>query len=166
MKEGAKPHQPVQLRRSRWVLGDVTEVLDHNLWRLGKITEVLNNDYFVIRVVGFIEPREFHISCLRIPHTYDSKNLTIADRVSELSKPVGLVDLSSYHSKFVIEQCPRAYEKDDRNIRRKAANVCASASARTLKRKLEASTMSPNHLIRRTGKKQKGAAYEVHQAFK
>ncbi|CAN6213299.1 unnamed protein product [Urochloa humidicola] len=153
MKEGVKPYQPVQLSRSRWVLGDVTEVLDHNSWRLGKITEVLNNDYFVIRLVGFIQPREFHISSLRIPHTYDSKNLTVADRVSELSK-------------LAIEQDPRAYEEDDQNTRRKVANVYAAASARTAKRKLEASTMPPNHLVRRTGKKQKGAAYEVRQAFK
>ncbi|CAN6203175.1 unnamed protein product [Urochloa humidicola] len=166
MKEGVKPHQPVQLRRSRWVLGDVTEVLDHNSWRLGKITEVLNNDYFVIRLVGFIQPREFHISSLRIPHTYDSKKLTIADRVSELSKPAGLIDCSSYHSKFVMEQDPRADEEDDQNSRGKAANVCASASARTVKRKLEASTMPPNGLVRRTGKKQNVAAYEVRQVTK
>jgi len=43
-EEGTKPHQPIQLR-SRWVLGDVTEVLDQDSWRLGKITEVLTNDY-------------------------------------------------------------------------------------------------------------------------
>ncbi|CAL5091089.1 unnamed protein product [Urochloa decumbens] len=124
MKEGIKPHQPVQLRRSRWVLGDVTEVLDHNSWRLGKITEV-----------------------------------------SELSKPSRLVDRSSYHSKFAMEQDPRAYEEDDQNTRRKAANGCGLASARTVKRKLEASTMPPDHLVR-TGKKQKVAAYEVRQVTK
>jgi hypothetical protein len=81
MKEGVKHHQPVQLR-SRWVLGDVTEVLHHNSWRLGKITEVLKNDYFVIRLVDLIQPREFHISCLRIPHAYHSKQLSVVDRVS------------------------------------------------------------------------------------
>jgi len=79
-EEGTKPHQPIQLR-SRWVLGDVTEVLDQDSWRLGKITEVLTNDYFAIRLVGFIQPREFHISCLRIPHAYHSKQLTGEDRV-------------------------------------------------------------------------------------
>ncbi|RCV09751.1 hypothetical protein SETIT_2G054700v2 [Setaria italica] len=142
MKEGVKHHQPVQLRRSRWVLGDVTEVLDHNSWRLGKITEVLKNDYFVIRLVDFIQPREFHISCLRIPHAYHSKQLTVADRDH------------------------RAYEDDDHNTKRKAANFCASTSARTVKRKLEASTMPPSDLVRRTGKKQKVAAYEVRQVTK
>lgn len=79
--EDVKPHrrQPVQVRRSRWVLGDIVEVLDHNSWRLGKITEVLKNDCFFIRLVNRIQPREFHISCLRIPH--DSKQLTVGDRV-------------------------------------------------------------------------------------
>ena len=79
-EEDIEPHQPIQLR-SRWLLGDVTEVLDQDSWRLGKITEVLRNDYFAIRVVGFIQPREFHISCLRIPHAYHSKQLTGEDRV-------------------------------------------------------------------------------------
>jgi hypothetical protein len=77
--EDVKPRRPVQVRRSRWVLGDVAEVLDHNSWRLGKITEVLKNDCFVIRLVGCIQPREVHISCLRVPH--DSKQLTVGDRV-------------------------------------------------------------------------------------
>ncbi|OEL19017.1 hypothetical protein BAE44_0019966 [Dichanthelium oligosanthes] len=165
-EEDVKPHRPVQLRRSRWVLGDVTEVLDHNLWRLGKITEVLKNDYYVIRLAGFFQPREFHVSCLRIPHAYHSKQLTVADRVSELSKPIRLADRSSHHSKFVMEQDLQAYEEDDHNTKRKAANVCASTSARTVKRKLEANRMPPNDLVRRTGKKQKVAAYEVSQLTK
>ncbi|KAF8780010.1 hypothetical protein HU200_002022 [Digitaria exilis] len=109
-KEGVSPHRSVQLRRSRWVLGDVTEVLDHNSWKLGKITEVLKNDYFVIRLA--------------------------------------------------------AYEEDGHNTKRKLANVCASASARTVKRKIEANMIPPNDFIRRTGKKQKVAAYEVRQLTK
>ncbi|PUZ68654.1 hypothetical protein GQ55_2G046100 [Panicum hallii var. hallii] len=141
-EEDIKPHQPIQLRRSRWVLGDVTEVLDQRSWRLGKITEVLKNDYFAIRLVGFIQPREFHISCLRIPHAYHNKQLIVEDR-----------DI-------------QAYEEDDYNTRRKATNVCASTSSRTVKRKLEESRMPPNDLVRRTGKKQKVAAYEVCQLTK
>jgi len=164
-EEGTKPHQPIQLR-SRWVLGDVTEVLDQDSWRLGKITEVLTNDYFAIRLVGFIQPREFHISCLRIPHAYHSKQLTGEDRVSELSKPVRLAGNSSQYSKFVMEQDIQTYEEDDYNTRRKATNVCASTSARAVKRKLEESKMPPNDLVRRTGKKQKVAAYEVRQLTK
>ncbi|KAF8713505.1 hypothetical protein HU200_028287 [Digitaria exilis] len=175
-KEGVSPHRSVQLRRSRWVLGDVTEVLDHNSWKLGKITEVLKNDYFVIRLAGFIQPREFHISCLRIPHAYDSRQLTVAGRVrlclefiflvSELRKPIRLSDHSSHHSKFVMEHDLQAYEEDGHNTKRKLANVCASASARTVKRKIEANMIPPNDFIRRTGKKQKVAAYEVRQLTK
>ncbi|RLN34332.1 uncharacterized protein C2845_PM03G21520 [Panicum miliaceum] len=165
-EEHIKPHQQIQLRTSRWVLGDVTEVLDQHSWRLGKITEVLKNDYFAIRLVGFIQPREFHISCLRIPHAYHSKQLTVEDRVPELSKPVRLAGHSSHHSKFVMERDIQAYEEDDHNTKRKATNMCASTSAKTVKRKLEASRMPPNDLARRTGKKQKVAAYEVRQLTK
>jgi len=164
-EEDIEPHQPIQLR-SRWLLGDVTEVLDQDSWRLGKITEVLRNDYFAIRVVGFIQPREFHISCLRIPHAYHSKQLTVEDRVSELSKPVRLAGHSSHHSKFVMEQDIQAYEEDGNNTRRKASNVCASTSARVVKRKLEETRMPPNDSVTRTGKKQKVAAYEVRQLTK
>lgn len=62
-----------------------------------------------------------------------------------------------------MEQDHRAYEEDDHNTKRKTDNVCASTSARTLKRKLEASRMPPNDLVRRTGKKQRVAAYEPRQ---
>lgn len=89
--EDVNPRRPVQVRRSRWALGDVTEVLDHNSWRLGKITEVLKNDYFVIRLVGCIQPREFHISCLRIPH--DRKQLTVGGRVRFCIEFIFLVNI-------------------------------------------------------------------------
>ncbi|XP_021310153.1 uncharacterized protein LOC110433003 isoform X2 [Sorghum bicolor] len=138
--EDVKTRRPVQVKRSRWVLGDVTEVLDHNSWRLGKITEVLKNDCFVIRLAGCIQPREFHISCLRIPH--DSKQLTVGDRDHQ------------------------AYEEVDHYAKRKAANICASTGARAVKRKLEASRIPPNDLVRRTGKERKVAAYEFRQLTK
>ncbi|KAG8100486.1 hypothetical protein GUJ93_ZPchr0013g36040 [Zizania palustris] len=75
-----RPHQSVGVRKGRWVLGDTTEVLDHNSWRLGKIAKVLKNDYFIIRVTGRIQMREFHISCLRFPHGYHSKQSAVVDR--------------------------------------------------------------------------------------
>lgn len=155
--EDGKPHRPVKLKKRRWVLGDVTEVLDLNSWRLGKITEVLKNDCFIIRLAGCIQPREFHISCLRIPHAYHSKQLPVADMASEVSKPIKPANRYYHHSKFVMEQDCAAYEEDDQNTKRKAACVSASTSARTVKRKLEAS-----RIVRSTGKKQKVAAYEVH----
>ncbi|XP_066389125.1 uncharacterized protein [Miscanthus floridulus] len=162
--EDVKPRRPVEVRRSRWVLGDVTEVLDHNSWRLGKITEVLNNDCFVIRLAGCIQPREFHISCLRIPH--DSKQLTVGDRVIQLNQPIRFADCSSHHSKFVMEQDHQAYEEVAHHAKRKAANICASTGARAVKRKLEASRIPPNDLVRRTGKERKLSAYEFRQLTK
>ncbi|ONM27681.1 Plant Tudor-like RNA-binding protein [Zea mays] len=162
--EDVNPRRPVQVRRSRWALGDVTEVLDHNSWRLGKITEVLKNDYFVIRLVGCIQPREFHISCLRIPH--DRKQLTVGGRINELNKPTRFADCSSHHSKFVMEQDHQAYEEVDHYAKRKAANICASTGARAVKRKLEASRIPPNGLVRRTGKEQKVSTHEFRQLTK
>ena len=99
--EDVKPRRPVEVRRSRWVLGDVTEVLDHNSWRLGKITEVLKNDCFVIRLAGCIQPREFHISCLRIPH--DSKQLTVGDRVRYCLEFIFLVKVYLFHILIIVQ---------------------------------------------------------------
>uniref|UniRef100_A0A0A9FRN7 ENT domain-containing protein n=1 Tax=Arundo donax TaxID=35708 RepID=A0A0A9FRN7_ARUDO len=164
-KEAVRPYRPVDLRKSRWVLGDITEVLDHDSWRLGKIAEVLKNDYFVIRLMGCIQLREFHISCLRVPHAYHFKQSTETDRVSELIKPSQLADCSTYRSKFMMEQDRQAYEGKGHNTKRKAANLCPT-SARIVKRKQEASMMPTNDLVRRTSKKRKVAAYKVHQPTK
>ncbi|NP_001145054.2 uncharacterized protein [Zea mays] len=65
-----------------------------------------------------------------------------------------------------MEQDHQAYEEADHYAKRKAANICASTGARTVKRKLEASRIPPNDLVRRTGKEQKVPAYEVRQLTK
>ncbi|KAL6636762.1 hypothetical protein ACP70R_024334 [Stipagrostis hirtigluma subsp. patula] len=67
---GVRPNQPAVVQtRCKWIIGDVTEVLDRNTWKLGKILKMLNNNYFVIRLADCIQLKEFHISSLRIPHT-------------------------------------------------------------------------------------------------
>ncbi|CAN6280990.1 unnamed protein product [Urochloa humidicola] len=67
---GARPNQPVLVQtRCKWIIGDITEVLDRNTWKLGKILKMLKNNYFVIRLADCIQLKEFHISSLRIPHT-------------------------------------------------------------------------------------------------
>jgi hypothetical protein len=64
----AGPNQPAVVEtRCKWMIGDVTEVLDRNTWKLGKILKMLKNDYFVIRLADCIRLKEFHISSLRIP---------------------------------------------------------------------------------------------------
>ncbi|PAN44543.1 hypothetical protein PAHAL_9G052000 [Panicum hallii] len=70
---GARPNRPAVVQtRSKWIIGDVTEVLDRNTWKLGKILKMLKNNYFVIRLADCIQLKEFHISSLRIPHTLEA----------------------------------------------------------------------------------------------
>ncbi|KAF7075240.1 hypothetical protein CFC21_080027 [Triticum aestivum] len=71
---GFRPNQPavVHQARCRWIIGDVTEVFDHNTWKLGKIAKIVKNDYFVIRLADCIQLKEFHISSLRVPQPHDA----------------------------------------------------------------------------------------------
>ncbi|XP_037436559.1 uncharacterized protein LOC119303533 [Triticum dicoccoides] len=71
---GFRPNQPavVHQTRCRWIIGDVTEVFDHNTWKLGKIAKIVKNDYFVIRLADCIQLKEFHISSLRVPQPQDA----------------------------------------------------------------------------------------------
>ncbi|KAF8659420.1 hypothetical protein HU200_058492 [Digitaria exilis] len=73
---GARPTQPAVVQtRCKWIIGDVTEVFDRNTWKLGKILKMLNNNYFVIRLADCIQPKEFHISSLRIPHGLEAPQI-------------------------------------------------------------------------------------------
>ncbi|KAE8810558.1 Protein EMSY-LIKE 3 [Hordeum vulgare] len=71
---GFRPNQPavVHQTRCRWIIGDVTEVFDHNTWKLGKIAKIVKNDYFVIRLADCIQLKEFHISSMRVPLALDT----------------------------------------------------------------------------------------------
>ena len=86
---GARPNRPAVVQtRSKWIIGDVTEVLDRNTWKLGKILKMLKNNYFVIRLADCIQLKEFHISSLRIPHTLEapqSNPFPAADKVTVIS---------------------------------------------------------------------------------
>lgn len=71
--------------RCKWIIGDVTEVLDRNTWKLGKILKMLKNNYFVIRLADCIQLKEFHISSLRIPRGLEaaqSKPFHAADKAT------------------------------------------------------------------------------------
>uniref|UniRef100_A0ACD6A1P2 Uncharacterized protein n=2 Tax=Avena sativa TaxID=4498 RepID=A0ACD6A1P2_AVESA len=75
---GVRPNKPdIVQTRCRWIIGDVTEVLDHNTWKLGKIAKIVENDYFVIRLADCIQLKEFHISSLRVPVPQDPPTATI-----------------------------------------------------------------------------------------
>ncbi|XP_040381592.1 uncharacterized protein LOC102722972 isoform X2 [Oryza brachyantha] len=117
-KDDARSHPPVGMRKRRWVLGDITEVLDRNSWRLGKIAKVLKNDYFVIRVTGCIQMREFHISCLRFPHAYHGK---VRDQGEKQTQHV---DHTRHHSRMVTEQDHHSNEGVSKKRRSVAHEVC------------------------------------------
>uniref|UniRef100_A0A0E0KK63 ENT domain-containing protein n=1 Tax=Oryza punctata TaxID=4537 RepID=A0A0E0KK63_ORYPU len=80
-----RANQPAVVQTScRWIIGDVTEVLDRNTWKLGKIAKMLKNNYFVIRLADCIQLKEFHISSLRVPAApHSSKQYSVADKKSE-----------------------------------------------------------------------------------
>lgn len=74
----ARPNKPDIIQtRCRWIIGDVTEVLDHNTWKLGKIAKIVENNYFVIRLADCIQLKEFHISSLRVPVPQDPPTATV-----------------------------------------------------------------------------------------
>ena len=84
----ASPNQAYVQTRCKWIIGDVTEVLDRNTWKLGKILKMLKNNYFVIRLADCIQLKEFHISSLRIPRGLEapqSKPFHAADKVTVTS---------------------------------------------------------------------------------
>uniref|UniRef100_A0A0D9WW61 ENT domain-containing protein n=1 Tax=Leersia perrieri TaxID=77586 RepID=A0A0D9WW61_9ORYZ len=167
-KNVVRVHQPVGMRNGRWVLGDITEVLDHNSWRLGKITKVLKNDYFVIRVTGCIQMREFHISCLRFPHAYHGKQSAIIDKVREQSgKQTQHVDHKLHRSKMVMQQDRLSNEVSDHITKRhKGIDLCPS-SARNVKKKLELSRLpTDDYSITGASKKRRATAHEVCQQTK
>lgn len=86
----ASPNQvDVVQTRCKWIIGDVTEVLDRNTWKLGKILKMLKNNYFVIRLADCIQLKEFHISSLRIPRGLEapqSKPFHAADKATGRGK--------------------------------------------------------------------------------
>ncbi|KAJ1293216.1 hypothetical protein BS78_01G051200 [Paspalum vaginatum] len=90
----SRPNQPAVVQtRCKWIIGDVTEVLDRNTWKLGKILKMLKNNYFVIRLADCIQLKEFHISSLRIPHALEapqSKPFPAADKATRRGQPADM----------------------------------------------------------------------------
>uniref|UniRef100_A0A0D9W048 ENT domain-containing protein n=1 Tax=Leersia perrieri TaxID=77586 RepID=A0A0D9W048_9ORYZ len=84
MDYDVRANQPAVVQtRCRWIIGDVTEVLDRNTWKLGKIAKMLKNNYFVIRLADCIQLKEFHISSLRVPAAPHTNQYSAADKKSE-----------------------------------------------------------------------------------
>ncbi|XP_073004968.1 uncharacterized protein [Typha latifolia] len=85
-KEDVRPHPPPD-NKKRWILGEVAEVFDLHSWRIGKIAKILKNSYFVVRLFGSIQLREFHISRLRVRQAWHNNRWVAIEKVSEQKKP-------------------------------------------------------------------------------
>lgn len=109
-----RPNQPavVHQTRCRWIIGDVTEVLDHNTWKLGKIAKIVKNDYFVIRLADCIQLKEFHLSSLRVPQPQDAptphtKQFSAAD--NKVSKqPVQFLEHANGSTFHLLNESPHS----------------------------------------------------------
>ncbi|KAB5568327.1 hypothetical protein DKX38_002120 [Salix brachista] len=83
-REGVRT-QPPQNQRKRWTVGDDAEIFDFQCWRESKIAKVLKNDFFVVRLFGSIQLKEFHESNLRIQQAWRNNNWSVA-RSKEYTK--------------------------------------------------------------------------------
>ncbi|CAM0876863.1 unnamed protein product [Alopecurus aequalis] len=120
---GVRPNKPdVVQKRCRWIIGDVTEVLDHDTWKLGKITKIVENNYFVIRLADCIQLKEFHISSLRVPVPKDPPTATVhckqfpaADKVNRRGKqlPADVLRRSGQKRKstVVLDASPQRHRR-------------------------------------------------------
>ncbi|TKV90836.1 hypothetical protein SEVIR_9G055600v4 [Setaria viridis] len=140
---GAMSNQPaVAQTRCKWIIGDVTEVLDRNTWKLGKILKMLKNNHFVIRLADCIQLKEFHISSLRIPHTVEAPQ----------SKPFPAADKATGRGKRQPADCvlprSRAVQQmaSGAKKRKAAADASHHPSRRAHPRKVAAASMADSYL--------------------
>ncbi|CAN6297463.1 unnamed protein product [Urochloa humidicola] len=143
---GARPNQPVLVQtRCKWIIGDITEVLDRNTWKLGKILKMLKNNYFVIRLADCIQLKEFHISSLRIPHTPEapqSKPFPAAHKATGRGKRQSAHDCALPRSRGAQQMGSGGNKK-----RKKAAgDACHHPSKRAHPQKVAAASIADSYL--------------------
>ncbi|OEL36327.1 hypothetical protein BAE44_0002654, partial [Dichanthelium oligosanthes] len=149
---GARPNQPAVVQtRCKWIIGDVTEVLDRSTWKLGKILKMLKNNYFVIRLADCIQLKEFHISSLRIPHTMEapqSKPFPVVDKVTKLPSPFQATGRSKRQPADRAFLRSRAAQQmgSSGKKRRAAADASHHPSKRARPRKVAAASMADSYL--------------------
>uniref|UniRef100_A0A5B7BNZ1 ENT domain-containing protein n=1 Tax=Davidia involucrata TaxID=16924 RepID=A0A5B7BNZ1_DAVIN len=80
-EEDVRP-QPPHDKGKRWMVGNITEVFDVPCWRVGKVAKVLNDDYFVIKLFGSIQLKEFHQSNLRIRQAWNGSKWSMIEKIS------------------------------------------------------------------------------------
>ncbi|KAA8550814.1 hypothetical protein F0562_002498 [Nyssa sinensis] len=74
--------QPPNGMGKRWMVGNIAEVFDVPCWRVGKVVKVLNNDYFIIKLFGSIQLKEFHQSNLRIRQAWNGSTWSMIEKIS------------------------------------------------------------------------------------
>ncbi|XP_030501798.1 uncharacterized protein LOC115716982 [Cannabis sativa] len=67
--------------KKRWVAGDIAEVFDTQCWRVGKVAKVLRKGRLVIKFYGFIQLKEFNVSCLRTHKLWHEKKWSLLVKV-------------------------------------------------------------------------------------
>ncbi|KAL5698157.1 hypothetical protein ACHQM5_029230 [Ranunculus cassubicifolius] len=71
-RKAIRPSQPSG-NFEDWAAGDLIEVFDNFSWKFGKVLKVTNVDHFLIRLLGTSEKVEAHVSCLRLPHSWQDE---------------------------------------------------------------------------------------------
>uniref|UniRef100_A0A0A9DHR2 ENT domain-containing protein n=1 Tax=Arundo donax TaxID=35708 RepID=A0A0A9DHR2_ARUDO len=121
---GFRPNQPAAVQtRCKWIIGDVTEVLDRNTWKLGKILKMLKDNYFVIRLADCIQLKEFHISSLRIPHAL---GVPAADKEATRRGKRQPADHGALPRSKAVQQTGRQTHEQETNGKKRKAAVDAS----------------------------------------
>ncbi|XP_062085166.1 uncharacterized protein LOC133791250 [Humulus lupulus] len=78
------PHHDQE--KKRWVAGDIAEVFDTQCWRVGKVAKVLRKGRLVVKFYGFIQLKEFNVSCLRTHKLWHEKKWSVLVKVQNNGK--------------------------------------------------------------------------------
>ncbi|KAK4849265.1 hypothetical protein QYF36_023009 [Acer negundo] len=79
--EDVRP-QPLHQLGKKWRVGDIAEVFDAHCWRVGRVAKALQKNWFVIRLFGSIQLKEFHESNLRIRQAWHNNKWSIIGKVA------------------------------------------------------------------------------------
>ncbi|TXG63732.1 hypothetical protein EZV62_010726 [Acer yangbiense] len=80
-EEDVRP-QPLHQPGKKWRVGDIAEVFDAHCWRVGRVVKALQKNWFVIRLFGSIQLKEFHESNIRIRQAWHNNKWSIIEKVA------------------------------------------------------------------------------------
>lgn len=160
-EEYIRPFPPLVSGKKRWVVGDIVEVFDLHSWRAGKVVKVLRNNYFVIRLYGSIQHKEFQISSLRVRQAWHNNHWVMIGQLSE-EKQLDYGNTNS-SSRYKIHMGYGAqggsHEEACSRERNEWVPVGKFFPARTVKKNNNSQCNSfPDYAVRITGKKRKAAS--------